>query len=257
MFTEADLSQQVAVITGAGNGFGLAFSQLLAQHGARVIIAEINEEAGRWAEQTLRTSGLQAKFLPVNVSNPEQVNALANQVLTEFGRIDIWINNAGLSENVPSESVSAASWQRLIGVMLSGAFYGSQAAGQIMIKQGQGNIINIASINGLVAQAGRASYCAAKAGIIRLTEVLASEWAPHNVRVNSIAPAVFLTDLARGNLEDGSATLDLYIKRTPMRRLGEIPELLTAVLFLVSSDSSYITGQTLRVDGAWVSDHYV
>lgn len=252
-----NLSGQVAVVTGAGAGFGFAFSRLLAERGATTVIAEINEAAGLRAERALHDSGLRGKFIRVDVSNPEQVQSLAKQVMAEFGRIDIWINNAGLSQNIPSARVPPASWEKLLGVMLSGTFYGSQAAGQIMIEQGWGNIINIASINGLVAQSGRAAYCAAKAGVIRLTEVLASEWGPSNVRVNAIAPAVFLTDLARGNLNDGSATLEVYIQRTPMQRLGEIPELLTTVLFLLSSDSTYITGQTFRVDGAWVSDHFI
>jgi NAD(P)-dependent dehydrogenase (short-subunit alcohol dehydrogenase family) len=257
MFTEVDLSQQVAVVTGAGAGFGLAFCRTLAEHGATAIVAEINESAGQRAEATLRAEGLKAKFIPCDASNPDHMHNVARQTAAEFGRLDIWVNNAGLSQNAPSELVTPAEWQRLIGVMLSGTFYGSQAAGQVMLEQGKGNIINIASINGVVAQAGRASYSAAKAGIIRLTEVLASEWGPHNIRANAIAPAVIMTDLVRGNLANGSANMDVYTNRSPMRRLGEIPELLTALLFLVSTDSAYITGQTLRVDGAWASDHYL
>ncbi|MFN8379829.1 MAG: SDR family oxidoreductase, partial [Anaerolineae bacterium] len=120
-----------------------------------------------------------------------------------------------------------------------------------------GCIINIASVNGIIAQSGRASYATAKAGVIRLTEVLASEWAEHGVRVNAIAPAVFMTDLARASLADGSASLDVYLRRSPTHRLGEIPELIPTLLFLASPYSSYITGQTLRVDGGWTADHYL
>lgn len=252
-----ELTGQVAVITGAGRGFGLAFARGLAAHGAIPVISDLDEQRGQQAEKSLTDDGLTARFIRLDVSDAKTVEEVAQHVFREFGRLDLWINNAGLALHGPSESVSVESWQLGINTMLSGTFYGAQSAGRIMIEQGWGNIINIASVNGLVAQAGRAAYCAAKAGVIRLTEVLAAEWAVYNIRVNAVAPAVFMTDLARAAIADGSASLEVYLDRSPTGRLGEVPELVETILFLASDQSSYITGQTLRVDGGWVSDHYL
>ena len=171
--------------------------------------------------------------------------------------MDIWINNAGVALHGPSDSLSLESWQKSIDIMLSGTFFGCQAAGQAMIAQRGGTIINIASVNGLVAQAGRAAYCAAKAGVIRLTEVLGVEWASHGIRVNAIAPSVVLTDLARTTISNGMATMEGYIERTPAHRLSEVSDVVYALMYLASNQASYLTGQTLLVDGGWASDHYL
>lgn len=251
------LQGKVAVITGAARGFGFAFARGLAERGATSIISDINAGSAEQAAASLRADGLQAHAIPFDVSNPAQVDQVARQVAQDYGSLDIWINNAGMALHGPSETLPVDSWQLSINVMLSGVFYGAQSAGRIMIEQGAGSIINIASVNGFVAQAGRAAYCAAKAGVIRLTEVLGAEWAPHGVRVNAVAPGVFLTELVKVSLADGSASLDVYQGRSPTRRFGEVPELVHTILFLASDRSAYVTAQTLRVDGAWVSDHYL
>ena len=257
MNTAVDLADRVAVITGAGRGIGLAVARRFAQQGAIVIIADISDERGERASEGLRAEGLNAQYLPLDVTDPDAVEGVTQRVASEWGRLDIWVNNAGLAEHGPSEALSPASWQRSIGIMLSGTFYGCQSAGRIMLALGCGSIINVASVNGLVAQAGRAAYCAAKAGVIRLTEVLATEWAGRGVRVNAVAPSVFPTELIMSALQTGAATLDGYVGRTPARRLGELEELTGTFLFLASDAAAYITGQTLRVDGGWVSDHYL
>jgi len=255
--TTGELAGRVAVITGAGRGIGLAVARRFTQQGAIVIIADISDERGERASEGLRAEGLSAHYLPLDVTDPDAVEGVVRRVASEWGRLDIWVNNAGLAEHGPSEELSPASWQRSIGIMLSGAFYGCQSAGRVMLALGRGSIINVASVNGLVAQAGRAAYCAAKAGTIRLTEVLAAEWAGRGVRVNAVAPSVFPTELIVSALQTGAATLDGYVGRTPARRLGELEELTGTFLFLASDAASYITGQTLRVDGGWVSDHYL
>ncbi|MBK8021238.1 MAG: SDR family oxidoreductase [Chloroflexi bacterium] len=253
-----DYTGQVAVITGGGRGFGLLFARALAARGATAVLAELDEKAGEEAAAALRAEGLKAFCFPLDVTSPEQSDAVATRARQEFGRLDIWVNNAGIARHGESVNYPADTWRLCIDIMLSGTFYGAQAAARQMIEAGTGgSIINIASVNGFVAQSGRAAYSTAKAGVIRLTEVLAAEWAPHNIRVNAIAPAVFLTDLARTSLKDGSASMDVYLNRSPMRRLGELPELAPTVLFLASAYSDYITGQTLRVDGGWVADHYL
>jgi len=255
---DVDLTGQVAVITGAGRGFGLAFARAFCEHGAVSVIAELNEELGRTAEKSLREDGLRATFAPLDVSDAAAVEALAQATYQRYGRLDIWVNNAGIARHMPSEDVTVELWQLGIGVMLSGTFYGCQAAGRIMLKQGRGVIINIASVNGYLAQPGRAVYNSAKAGVIHLTATLGCEWGPRNVRVNAVAPNVFMTELARDSIKfAGAASMETYIKRCPARRVGEIPELVQAILFLASPHSTYITGQTLRVDGAIVSDHYL
>ena len=257
MAVDYDLGEQVAVVTGAGAGLGLAFATALSEAGAIVILAEVDSGKGYPAEQGLQQRGLKAHYLPLDVCQYEQVHQVAHQVVESWGRLDIWINNAGVALHGPSESLSLDRWQKSIDIMLSGTFFGCQAAGQVMIPQGYGTIINIASVNGLVAQAGRAAYCAAKAGVIRLTEVLSAEWAAYGVRVNAIAPSVVLTDLARSTIGSGLASLEEYTERTPARRLGEIDELVYTLLYLASNQASYVTGQTLLVDGGWVSDHYL
>jgi len=255
---DVDLTGQVAVITGGGRGFGLAFARCLCEHGVISILAELDEGAGRDAEQCLTQEGLKAEFIQLDVSDPYRVEEVAQVVNRKYGRLDLWINNAGFARHGPSEDLSIENWQMGIGVMLSGTFYGCQSAGRIMLRQGYGNIINIASANGFLAQPGRAAYNAAKAGVIHLTATLGSEWGPRNVRVNAVAPNVFMTDLARTALYSSpAASMETYINRVPARRLGEMPELTQAILFLASPHSSYINGQTLRVDGGVVSDHYL
>jgi NAD(P)-dependent dehydrogenase (short-subunit alcohol dehydrogenase family) len=255
---DVDLNGQVAVVTGAGRGFGLAFARAFCEHGATSVVAELLPELGQQAARSLRDEGLQATFAPLDVSDPAAVEALAQQTFSRHGRLDIWVNNAGFARHMPSEDVSIENWQQGIGVMLSGTFYGCQSAGRIMLKQGRGVIVNIASANGFLAQPGRAVYNSAKAGVIHLTATLGCEWGPRNVRVNAVAPNVFMTELMRDSIGfAGAASVETYLKRCPAKRLGEMPELIEVMLFLVSEHSSYITGQTLRVDGAIVSDHYL
>ncbi len=252
-----DLNGKVAVITGAGRGFGLAFARAFAEQGATSILCDVDGARVENAAASLNADGLKVGFRVFDVSDAGAVDAAAQQVARQYGSLDLWVNNAGIARHGASETLAPDLWQLCINVMLSGTFYGAQAAGRIMIEQQSGHIINIASVNGFVAQAGRAAYCSAKAGVIRLTEVLAAEWAEHGIRVNAVAPAVFLTELARGSLADGSASMDVYLDRSPTGRLGEVEELVQTMLFLASERSSYITGQTLRVDGAWVSDHWL
>ena len=140
--------------------------------------------------------------------------------------------------------------------MLSGVFFGCQAAAKVMLARGRGSIINTASVNGYVAQPGSAAYCAAKAGVLRLTEVLGTEWAGRGVRVNALAPGVIATELVAGSVSSGAASMEAYERRSPMRRLGRVDELTNTFLYLASDRSSYVTGQTLRIDGGWASDHF-
>ena len=171
----------------------------------------------------------------------------------EYGCVDVWVNNAGVAHKNAAESLAAEQWQETMDVMLSGAFYCSQAVSKPMLKRGAGVIVNIASIIGCKPIEGRVAYGTAKAGLISLTEALGIEWARRGVRVVAVAPAVVMTDMVRKGLDEGTATVEAYERRTPMRRLGSPDEVADAVLYLASDEASYITGETLKVDGGWTA----
>ena len=252
-----DFPGQVAVITGGARGFGLEFARALADRGATAILADRDADAGERAAAAIRAEGNRAAFVALDVRDPGQAADAAAFAVSTGGRLDLWINNAGLARHGASEALSKADWSDPVDIMLSGTFHGAQAVARAMLPSGGGTIVNIASVNGLLGQSGRAAYASAKAGVVRLTAVLGAEWAGRGVRVNAIAPAVFLTELVKSSLADGSASLDVYIRRSPTGRLGEVPELVATLLFLASPYSSYIVGQTLKVDGGWTADHYL
>ena len=252
-----DFIGQTSVVTGGARGFGLAFAAALTRAGSTVIIADLDHAQGAIAAQGLASQGLAVTFFALDVRDPDRHHALAAEVVARHGRLDLWINNAGIARHARSETLTTADWSLQLDIMLSGTFFGAQAAGRQMLSQGQGRIINIASVNGFLAQAGRAAYVAAKAGVVRLTEVLAAEWGPRGVIVNGIAPAVIMTDLVKASIADGSARLDLYRDRSPMARLGEPDEVVAAMMFLASRYAQSINGHTLKVDGAWCADRYL
>jgi len=247
------MDNRVVVITGAGQGLGLAFARRFAQAGAHVVIAEANQTTGRAAAERLRAEGCSAQFEPLDVRNPNQSAALVDTLAGQHGHIDVWINNAGISRLAPAETMPLSDWDDSIAVMLSGAFYCAQAVGRHMLARGKGVIVNIASVTGMVHHHDRAAYSVAKAGVIALTEALGVEWAGRGVRVVGVAPAVVLTEMVRATVEAGQGALDVFERRTPMRRLGTPEEIAEAVFFLAGDEASYITAETMRVDGGWVA----
>lgn len=247
------MDHRVVVITGAGQGLGLAFARRFAQAGAHVVIAEANPATGHAAAEALRAEGFSAQFEPLDVRQPQQSAALVDTLAGRHGRIDVWINNAGISRLGPAETLPLADWDDSIAVMLSGAFYCAQAVGRHMLARGAGVIVNIASVTGMAHHHHRAAYSVAKAGVIALTEALGVEWAGRGVRVVGVAPAVVLTEMVRATVAEGQGTLDVFERRTPMRRLGAPEEIAEAVFFLASDEASYITAETMRVDGGWIA----
>ncbi len=241
---------QVVVITGAGRGIGYALAERFAHEGARVVIAEINLQTGQSAADRLG-----ARFLPLDVRDARAVDAAVETITAQCGRIDVWINNAGVAHKGLAVDLTPEDWDADIGVMLSGAFYCARAAGKVMLAQGRGSMVNIASVNGLSAQKARAPYCAAKAGLIMLTKVLASEWGERGVRVNAVAPGVVMTDLVQEGIDQGLVSESAYLSRIPMGRFGALSEVVEAVLFLASDEASFVTGEVLRVDGGWTAYH--
>lgn len=242
---------KVVCITGAGRGIGYALAEAFAHEGARVVILEANTQSGAAAAEKLG-----AAFIPLDVTDAAAVQRAVAAVVEQQGRIDIWVNNAGIAHMGLAVDLTPEQWDQDIAVMLSGPFYCAQQAGRVMIEQGGGNVINIASVNGLFAQKARGPYSSAKAGVIMLTKVLASEWAEHGIRVNAVAPGVIMTDLVQEAFDTGLVSPQKVISRTPMGRPGEMNEVVEAVLFLANEEeASFVTGEVLRVDGGWTAYH--
>jgi NAD(P)-dependent dehydrogenase (short-subunit alcohol dehydrogenase family) len=247
------LENRVAIITGAGRGIGFGIAEVFGREGATVIIGELVEERGEQAAEKLREAGYRAEAIPLDVTHLESCSHITSRVLETYGRVDILVNNAGLFFLDKSEDTPEDHWRIQIDVMLNGAFFMTQAvARQAMIPQREGVVVNIASIGGMGGWPMRTAYDAAKAGLIVLTEGLATEWAQYNLRVNSVSPGVCLTDMTESLAQQGLVTLEKYINRTPLGRLAQVSDIAEAVLFLASDRASFVTGQNLRVDGGWV-----
>jgi NAD(P)-dependent dehydrogenase (short-subunit alcohol dehydrogenase family) len=244
---------KVVVITGAGRGLGYGMAQRFGQAGACVILAEIDPNLGQQAAVALRAQGICAAYEPLDVRDPAQSTALVEKLAGQYGHVDVWVNNAGVAFIAPAEQISLQEWDDSIAVMLSGAFYCSQAAGRQMLDQGSGVIVNIASVSGIQYIEGRVAYSVPKAALIMLTQALGIEWSKRGVRVVGVAPGVVMTEMVQKSLDEGSGSLDAYQHRTPMRRLGTVDEVAEAVLFLASEQATYITGEVMRVDGGWAA----
>ena len=250
---ELTYAGKTVVVTGGAGGLGLEMGRRFGEAGATIILTDIHSDMGDAAAQALRAAGREAYFHMLDVRDPEQSRVLVNRIVPEHGAIDVWVNNAGVAHKGPAESLPVYQWRETIDVMLSGAFYCSQAVSEPMLARGEGVIVNIASVIGCKPIEGRVAYGTAKAGLISLTEALGIEWAKRGVRVVGVAPAVVMTDMVRKGLAEGTATVEAYERRTPMRRLGQPDEVADAVLFLASDAAAYITAETLPIDGGWTA----
>lgn len=250
---QAQFENRVVVITGGGRGLGLGMAQRFARAGAQVIIAELEADLGEQAAARLQRDGFRGIYKPLDVRNPEESVALVAELASTFGRLDVWVNNAGISVVAPAEGLTWQEWDNVLAVNLSGLFYCAQAAGKQMLAQGQGVIVNIASVTGMLHIEGRAAYSVAKAGVIALTEALGIEWANRGVRVVGVAPGVVLTPMVHELFDQGLADRTSYERRTPLQRLGTVEEIAEAVYYLASIEASYITAETMRVDGGWTA----
>jgi 3-oxoacyl-[acyl-carrier protein] reductase len=241
---------QVAVVTGAGRGIGHAISVRLANEGAHVgCVSRTEANAKKTADEINAMRADAAKYYAVDVADHAAVQKIGAQILQDFGKIDILVNNAGMTRDGLAMRISVEDWDSVININLRGAFSFTQAMLRAMIKQRGGRIINISSVSGLMGNAGQTNYAASKAGLIGFTKSLARELASRNITVNAVAPGFITTDMTAGLSDEIKKTLHAKI---PLGKTGTPEDIANAVAFLASGEASYITGQTLCVDGGIV-----
>lgn len=248
-----ELRGQAVVITGGARGIGLATAQAFARQGARLALLDMDAAALDEAVAGLSAQGVQALACQASVTDADAdaVERAFAQVEAAYGRIDVLVNNAGVSANKPTLEVSVDEWRRAVDINLTGVFLCAQAAGRRMVPAGSGSIVNLASMYGVVAAPDRAAYCATKGAVVLLTETLAVEWGPSGVRVNALAPGYVETDLVRDLAARGRLDPERLRQRTPLRRLAQPAEMADLAVFLASRQAAYITGHTLVADGGW------
>ena len=251
------LTGKCAVVTGAASGIGLACARRLAADGAAVLLADVDAAAGEAAARQLREEGRQAVFVATDITQRSAIAALVERARGEHGRLDIMLNNAGVALNAPILEMSDELFDRVLATNLRSAFIGTQLAARLMISGGRGGvIINMSSVNALLAIPGLAAYACSKGALNQLTKVAAIELAPHNIRVVAIGPGTILTELARQVVMGDDAGRRKILARTPLGRAGEPEEVASVASFLASDDASYITGQTIYPDGGRLALNY-
>jgi len=254
MSNATPLSGQVALVTGASRGIGAAIAKELAGAGATVVVNYASSPAAAEAVVAeIQAAGGQAWAHQANVAEEEQVEAMVKAVLEKEGRLDVLVNNAGWADDrlIRTEHTEPEMFAKMVNTDLIGLFYMTRACAPHMLRGGGGSIVNLSSIFGNAGSENRtAGYFAAKGGVNQLTRLLACEWGDRNLRVNALAPNFFVSEMTRTLLED-SGMADWMRSRTPMRRMGELPELVGPFLFLATQASSFVTGVVLSVDGGW------
>ena len=245
-----DLSGKTALVTGASRGLGRAMALALAQAGADVALNARQAESLKETADEVRRAGRKALIAAGDVGDEAKAKEIVEQVQAKLGRIDIFINNAGVWGGSYLVRLDKEDWDRVVQTNLTGAFLMARAVGKLMLKQKSGKIINIASISGFKATPQSLAYAATKAGVIQMTRVMALELGPAGVTVNAIAPGFFDTDMTKRYQEEGSKeALAAYTARIPLRRRGRPEDLNGIVVFLASKGADHITGQTLVIDG--------
>jgi 2-dehydro-3-deoxy-D-gluconate 5-dehydrogenase len=249
------LDGQVALITGAAGGLGSAIARAFGAAGADLALAELPgrlEEARDLAAAVATEHGRRAVAVPLDVTDLPGIERAVAEAEGALGGLDVLVANAGVNVPRAALDVTEADWDRVLDVDLKGVFFSCQAAGRRMVAQGRGSIVTIASQNGVIGYPYRAAYCAAKAGVVNLTRVLALEWAARGVRVNAVGPTFVETSLTQVTLADPALRADI-LGRIPLGRLGTPEEVASAVLFLASPAAALITGTCLLADGGWTA----
>jgi NAD(P)-dependent dehydrogenase (short-subunit alcohol dehydrogenase family) len=250
-----DLTGKVAIVTGAKRGMGRTHALALSKAGAKVLLADISKEDCEKVAEEIEKAGGESLAVKCDVTNKKEVEEMVRTAVEKWGKLDILVNNAGIAQFFPFLEITEEDWSRTIDINLKGYFLCAQAAAKEMAKQKSGAIVNIASV--AMGQVGvgfpnLAHYCASKGGIVAMTEAMALELAPYNIRVNAVSPGAIETPMV-DPLKQDPKTTEATLSRVPMRRFGKPEEVSNLVLFLASDDASYMTGSTVVVDGGWLA----
>jgi len=251
--TRFDFTDRVVVVTGAANGIGAACARLFSTSGAKLALWDVDAAA---AEALAAELGADARSIRCDVARKSDVEAATAATLAAFGRIDVLINNAGIFRNAEFLDATEADWDAVIAVNLKGSFLVGQAVAREMAKSGGGAIVNMSSVNAVMAIPTLASYNASKGGINQLTRAMALALVDHGIRVNAVAPGTIATDLAHKAVLGSAEAKERIMGRTPLRRLGEPGEIASVCAFLASDAASYITGEIVVVDGGRLALNY-
>ncbi len=246
--TEPVLAGKVAVVTGASRGLGRAIAVALAAAGAAVALAARSRPHLEESAHAVEQAGGRSLVVITDVSRYPEVEALMDRTATELGRLDIVVNNSGIAKVTPLAELSPGDWQAVLGVNLTGVFHGCRAAARYLIPQRSGKVINLASVLGAVGLPGYTAYAASKGGVMALTRTLGVEWARHNIQVNAIAPGWFVTDMNEAAFADPRIH-DRLVGDVPARRTGRLEEIGPLAVYLASTASDFMTGQTIFLDG--------
>jgi len=240
---------KVVIVTGSARGIGFAIAETFAENGATSIILDLFQDTVDEAVKKITDKGLKAIGYVVDITNSELIGNLFKEIFQKFGKINILINNAGITKDGLLMKMKESDWDAVINVNLKGTFICTQKVCRFMMKQRQGVILNISSVVGIMGNAGQANYAASKGGIITLTKSAAKEFASRNIRVNAIAPGFIETEMTSQLPKE---IVDKYLEAIPLRHIGTSKDVANLCLFLASEDANYITGQTIQVDGGLI-----
>ena len=247
------LDGRVVVVTGGSKGLGKSMALGFSQAGAAVVLSSRSQDAcSDSCEEIVAATDGDCAGLSADVTDPDAVDRLVDTVMDQFGRIDVWVNSAGINIRHPVEEFPVEEFEQIVDTNLKGSWLCCRAVAPVMRAQGSGSVINIGSTLSAVGLAQRTAYCSSKAGILGLTRTLALEWAPDNVRCNALCPGPFLTEINRPLLDDPEK-MEAVVGNTALHRWGELHEIQGAALFLASDASSFMTGSALFVDGGWTA----
>ena len=247
------LENRTAIVTGAGSGIGRAIARRFADEGAGVVIADIRSDTGRKVEEEIKDAGNRALFVETDVSNSKDVENMVDKTIKEFGKVDILVNNAGLLIKKPILEMTEEDWDRVLDINLKGAFLCIKHTVKYMMEQKKGKIINMASMGAKIGLHNDYGYCASKGGLISLTTSLGIDLAPFGINVNAIGPGVIDTPMVNDVATQGKDFKKNAIEKTPRGVIGKPDDIASAALYLASDESDFVVGQTIFVDGGFIS----
>ena len=249
------LAGKVALVTGGGSGIGRATAQALVRSGCKVVVSDANGPGGLETVKSIRDSGGEAVFIPANVTLSEQVRALVERTVARFGSLDIAVNNAGINiaSRLPTHLVPDDDWDRIIDVNLRGVWLCMKHEIPVMLAQGGGSIVNLASIYGIVGAPNTAAYTASKHGVAGLTRVAALDYAQQGIRVNAVGPGYTDTSMVRRVVDANPGLESWMVDKTPVGRMGNPEEIAEAIVWLSSDEASFVTGAVVPIDGGMVA----